>query len=34
MPELVERRELPQAVAINSMGFNVARAVGRRSAAW
>ena len=28
VPELVERRELPQAVALNSMSFNVARAVG------
>src|SRR5687767_2141218 len=28
VPELVERRELPQAVALNSLSFNVARAVG------
>src|SRR5262245_13146249 len=27
-PELVERRELPAAVALQAMGFNVARAVG------
>ncbi len=28
VPELVERRDLPKAVALNSMGFNTARALG------
>ncbi|MDY7091468.1 MAG: MFS transporter [Acidobacteriota bacterium] len=28
VPELVGRRELPKAVALNSMGFNMARALG------
>ncbi len=28
IPELVERQELPSAVALQAMGFNVARAVG------
>jgi MFS family permease len=28
VPDLVERRELPAAVSLNAMGFNVARAVG------
>ena len=28
VPELVPREELPEAVAINSAGFNIARAVG------
>ena len=28
VPELVERREIPAAVALNSAGFNVARSVG------
>jgi predicted MFS family arabinose efflux permease len=28
MPELVPRAELPQAIALNSVGFNLARAVG------
>lgn len=28
MPELVPRRELPAAIALNSIGFNLARAVG------
>ena len=28
MPELVPKTELPSAIALNSMGFNVARAVG------
>lgn len=28
VPELVDRRELPQAVALNSLSFNVARALG------
>lgn len=28
MPELVPKKELPGAIALNSMGFNVARAIG------
>ncbi len=28
VPELVPRRELPQAISLNSVGFNLARAVG------
>ncbi|MGA7411115.1 MAG: MFS transporter [Bryobacteraceae bacterium] len=28
IPELVPRRELPQAISLNSVGFNLARAVG------
>jgi MFS family permease len=28
VPELVERKELPAAIALNSVGFNLARAVG------
>jgi MFS family permease len=28
VPELVPREELPSAVALNSVGFNIARAVG------
>ena len=31
VPELVPRSELPDAIALNSAGFNLARAVGPRS---